>query len=133
MGNIDTSALTGWASPDAVDTAAADIKDAGKAVQDTTADAKSTWAALSGVYQAPEQEIVLSAFDDVATGGDDVEATAITVSDALTTFASEVRTLLSERNRLLDAAATANAEPEDPGIDGPGSPNYAGQISLLAG
>ncbi|WP_026817944.1 hypothetical protein [Arthrobacter castelli] len=133
MGNIDTSALTGWASPDAVETAAGDIKDAGQAIQNTASDAKSTWAGLSGAYEAPEQEIVLSAFDDVATAGDDVENAAITVRDALITFASEVRTLMPERNRLLDEAATANAEPGDPGDNVPGTPNYAGQISTLAG
>lgn len=133
MANIDTSALTGWASPAAVETAAGDIKDAGKAVQDTTADAKSTWAGLAGVYQAPEQDIVLGAFDDVGTAGDDVQAAAITVSDALNTFASEVRTLMPERNRLMDAATAANADPGDPVGAGPGNPNYAGQISLLAG
>jgi hypothetical protein len=135
MGNIDTSALTGWASPGAVETAAEDIKDAGKAVQDSTADAKSTWAGLAGVYEAPERDIVLSAFDDVATAGDDVQTAAITVSDALNTFASEVRALVPAKNRLLDEVAEANAEPDGPLNSGPGTytPNYAFQVSSLAG
>ncbi|HET8795120.1 MAG TPA: hypothetical protein VFM62_01965 [Arthrobacter sp.] len=132
MGSFNASALTGWASPDAVDAAANDIKNAGKAVQDTTADAKSTWSGLNGVYEAPEKDIVLSAFDDVATAGDEVQNAAVAVSDALTTFASEVRALLPARNALTEEAATANAEPEDPDDEVTDSTDLQERINSMA-
>ncbi|EMY32661.1 hypothetical protein D477_019066 [Arthrobacter crystallopoietes BAB-32] len=106
---VDDSALQDWADPDLIDSAADDAAAAGRDIQEAGQSAKASWAGLSGTYRAPEQGVVHSALDRVATRTADVGDGAELVAAALREFASEVRGLVGTRDALQAEIAVNNA------------------------
>jgi hypothetical protein len=107
----DPSTLAGHA--DTIITRASDA-------QETAQTARTTWAGLAAAYHAPEQEQVLSAFDQVREHGNEAKRVADTVGGALKDFAEDVRGLLVRRTALMvdiGSHNTAELTAEKPDAD----------------
>ena len=81
--------------PDAVETAAADLKTQAGLVRDAGTDVKTTWSGLTYAYTAPESATLLSVMDPVATDTDKFADDLERVSAALSTFAADLRVIKS--------------------------------------
>lgn len=129
---LDTSTLDGWASPAALDAAAARIRKEGEAVSSAVAGAADTWTRLNGNYRAPEQNEVLSVFRNINPHGDAVRTASHQAAAALEDFAAEIQTLQQERRNLLADVADFLARPalSDP-LGGLGDPLGGGSNPLI--
>jgi hypothetical protein len=96
-----TATFPEWAEPDLLVTHADTLITAAGEAQETAQTARTTWTGLAAVYHAPEQEQVLSAFDQVREHGNEAKRVAHVVGGALKDFAEDVRGLLMRRTALL--------------------------------
>ncbi|MDT0304210.1 hypothetical protein [Streptomonospora wellingtoniae] len=79
--------------PEALETAASDIRKQGGKIAQTGQDIKGSWAGLESCYTAPEDDTLLSVVDPVAEKGDEVDGDLGEVATALETFAETARDL----------------------------------------
>lgn len=91
--------------PDAVETAATDLKAQAALVRDAGTDVKTTWAGLTYAYTAPESATLLSVMDPVATDTDKFADDLERVSAALSTFAADLRVIKSALDSVRSDAA----------------------------
>lgn len=115
-----TATFPDWADPDTLSGHADTIVIGAGDVQETTQTARTTWAGLAAAYHAPEQEQVLTAFDQIHEHGIEAKRVADIVGGALKDFTEDVRGLLARRAVLLaDVGAhnTAELTAEEPDAD----------------
>ena len=90
--------------PDAVETAATDLKTQAGLVRDAGTDVKVTWQGLTYAYTAPESESLLAVMDPVATDSDMFADDLDRVAAALSAFAAEARVIKAALDRVrIDA------------------------------
>ncbi|MBB6174074.1 hypothetical protein HNR23_004134 [Nocardiopsis mwathae] len=77
------------ASPEELESTAAQLIQDGKDVAQAGQDIKSSWQSLAGVYSAPESDELLSAINPVATTGDEFSDAMGKVGEALQDFAEK--------------------------------------------
>ncbi|MBA8793646.1 hypothetical protein FHX74_001251 [Friedmanniella endophytica] len=92
--------------PDAIETAATNLKNTGHAVSTRGATVLTTWQGLSASYEAPEQELLFTSMNPAKTKAESFGTDMGTAASALNTFASEVRTIKAEVAKIkADAIA----------------------------
>lgn len=96
-----TATFPEWADPGTLAGHADTIITGASDMQETAQTAQTTWSGLAAVYHAPEQEQVLSAFDQVREHGNEAKRVAEVVGGALKDFAEDVRGLLTRRTALM--------------------------------
>lgn len=92
--------------PDAVETAAADLKTQAALVRDAGTDVKTTWSGLTYAYTAPESATLLSVMDPVAADTDKFADDLERVSAALSAFAADLRVIKSALDSVRRDATT---------------------------
>lgn len=114
---LDTTGLLNWAEPEATQAGADAVRTAGTAFREAVENQKTGWAGLSGCYDAPEREDVLSVFRNITEHSELVESASAQAASALTEFADYVAALNIRRKDLLARAAAFGppaCTPEDP-------------------
>jgi len=94
---------------DVVDAAGGSPKTAGTGFADTGSDVHTTWQGLSGVYKAPEVGELLAATAPVSADSSTIGSDVRSVGSALSAYASEVRPIKAELERLRTEAVAYNA------------------------
>ena len=104
---IDTTTFPGDdISPEAITTAAADIRYTGTQVATQAATVLSSWQRLSADYEAPESGALLHAMEPVKSDGETFSAQLAAAATALETFADEARAI---KQTLAGIRAEANS------------------------
>ncbi|GAB3523654.1 alpha/beta hydrolase family protein [Arthrobacter monumenti] len=112
---VDVSATANLPDGSAISDAAAGLAKWGDGLADTFEAARGQWNQLTGLYQAPEQEIVLSALDRAEQIATAVRDTTATAAKALQVFATEVSSIQAAHTQLAADAAALQAEADDDG------------------
>ncbi|GAA1781941.1 hypothetical protein [Streptomonospora arabica] len=113
-GLIDPSAIPiPQVKPEDLRTAASALRTDGGDISQFGQDIKSSWKGLEGIYTAPEDDLLLSAIDPVATKGDEVDEAVATAADALETFADEAERIKGRLQGLKADAEAFVADVED--------------------
>ena len=119
--SVDTSALYGWPSPDAIDSARTGVRTGGSSYLSSVNSAAATWQQLRGHYSGDGAEEMLQAFAGIVPTAEYLSQMAAQADEALAAFADGIRDLERERTALVaevhaNAArvAEALAAPDDP-------------------
>lgn len=104
---INTSVMPGDnMDPDAIETAAGNMRSVGTTVSTRGASVLSTWQGLSAHYHAPEQATLFTAMNPVKTNAEAFGTDVSKVATALGVFAEEVRAI---KKAVADIRADAAA------------------------
>ncbi|MUN40411.1 hypothetical protein [Actinomadura litoris] len=103
------------ANVEGVEAAGRALKTDGEAVAGTGHDIDSGWQALDPHYNAPEEQLLLSATHPVAANGDAFKGEVTTVGDALISFAGEIRPIIGRLQTLKGNAQAFRNKIEDDG------------------
>lgn len=108
---IDASQVAIIPDPGALETQADTIASKAEGVESVAQSCKSEWNALAGVYEAPEQGLVLNAMNTVVTIAEGVETAGSSVGRVLRTFATNLAGLKTRRSALISDIERHNAAP----------------------
>lgn len=101
MVSISTAALTAWESPEAIESAASQLKSNADSFASAVEQADSTWASLPSAYQGPNQNEFYHATIPAVRSASSVRETGSSAYDALSEFATELTTLKQQRSQLI--------------------------------
>lgn len=109
MPYVSTHPLTEWESPEALDSAGAELSRAGSAVGDTLERQREEWAKVGDVYEGESEPILLAAWDGPTEHGDMLVVGTSRADTALAGLAQELRVLSIDRDTFEDERASFNA------------------------
>ena len=109
MPYVSAHPLTEWESPEALDSAGAELARAGSAVGDVLERQHEEWAKVGDVYEGESEPILLAAWDGPTEQGDMLVVGTSRADAALAGLAQELRILAVDRDAFEDERASFNA------------------------
>lgn len=109
MPYVSAHPLTEWESPEALDSAGAELARAGSAVGDVLERQHQEWAKVGDVYEGESEPILLAAWDGPTEQGDMLVVGTSRADAALAGLAQELRILTVDRDAFEDERASFNA------------------------
>ena len=116
MTTFDTTGLSNWPLPSAMETAAADLSSKAKDFKEGVEDCENAWKGLSEPFSMDDSaatDRVLNFYDLVTAHGDVVQASAEKTEDVIGVFADEVRDLETRRTTAFNRIEEHNSRVDD--------------------
>ena len=113
---FDTTGLSNWPLPSAMETAAADLSSKAKDFKEGVEDCENAWKGLSEYFSMDDSaatDRVLNFYDLVTAHGDVVQASAEKTEDVIGVFAEEVRDLETRRTTAFNRIEEHNSRVDD--------------------
>ncbi|MBM6621784.1 hypothetical protein JTF08_09205 [Micrococcaceae bacterium RIT802] len=107
---IDVSATANMPDESTLTTRAAAIETKTKAFSGHFTDLHTAWNGLSGLYQAPAQQQVLTAMNTPKTAAEDIVDSSTSIKNALQDFATAVGDIQAKRTTLVGDIADAKTQ-----------------------
>lgn len=105
---VTYDALLDWPDAASIDSEAEGLIEKGESFYDAVAEAKGAWDGLSGNYEAPEQQQLLSALDPALRNAESATGATALVASAMGGFASALQELEPRRQQLIADAEAFN-------------------------